>query len=137
MHAKKACLSLKKAFDLHHSRVMRLAEIGIELMTIGIAKLHVMSSTNSTGPTLAMLDAACLTSCSVQVKQAQKKVLKLRKDLESSLRTQMKKYPALQPYARKPYTTWIISVVAAGPLCIDVAPLLSVLRAIGKQQEPM
>ena len=73
----------------------------------------------------------------MQVKQVQKKVLKLRRDTESALRAQMKKYPALQPYARKPYTTWIISVVAAVPLVIAVGPLLALLGVIGKQEVPL
>lgn len=69
---------------------------------------------------------------SPQVKQAQKKVLRLRKDLESALRTQMKKYRPLQPYARKPYTTWILSVTAAVPVLVAVRLVLAVFGILGR-----
>ena len=68
----------------------------------------------------------------VQVAQAQKKVLKIQKDLETLLRTQMKKYPALQPYARKPYTTIIVRMLVATPFIIFLGPILGLIGRLGK-----
>ena len=44
----------------------------------------------------------------------------------------MKKYRPLQPYARKPYTTWILSVTAAVPVLIAVRILFTILGVLGE-----
>lgn len=36
----------------------------------------------------------------------------------------MKKVPALQPYAKKPYTSYIVYLAAALPLTVIVLPIL-------------
>lgn len=74
--------------------------------------------------------------CHVQVKSVQKKVLQLQKDAEKILRTQMKKYPALQPYARTPYTTIIVKSVALFPFVIFLGPLLGLIASLGKSSNP-
>lgn len=71
---------------------------------------------------------------SPQVAQAQKKVLKIQKDLETLLRTQMKKYPALQPYARKPYTTIIVRMLVATPFIIFLGPILGLIGRLGRRR---
>ncbi len=48
------------------------------------------------------------------------------------LRKQMKKFPALQPYARKPYTTYIFTFLVATPFIIFTGPVLSLLGLLGK-----
>lgn len=72
----------------------------------------------------------------MQVKTVQKKVLQLQKDAEKLLRTQMKKYPALQPYARTPYTTYIVRLVVLAPLVIFLGPLLGLIGSLGKCHLP-
>ena len=39
----------------------------------------------------------------------------------------MKKVPALQPYAKKPYTSYIVYFAAALPLTVMVLPVLGAL----------
>lgn len=48
------------------------------------------------------------------------------------LKQQMKKFPALQPYARKPYTTYIFTALVATPFIIFTGPVLSLLGFLGK-----
>lgn len=62
----------------------------------------------------------------------QKKALQLQKDAEKILRTQMKKYPALQPYARAPYTTYVIRLVVLAPVAIFLGPMLGLIASLGK-----
>ena len=66
----------------------------------------------------------------MQVKNGQKQLTQLQRKLEAALRTQMKKYPALQPYARKPYTSYIIYFAAALPAAVFLLPILGTLVAI-------
>lgn len=73
---------------------------------------------------------------SPQVKQIQKKLLKVQKDGEIMLRTFMKKYPALQPYARKPYTTYIFRAVVALPFITLLGPLLSLVGVLTSKRRP-
>ena len=68
----------------------------------------------------------------MQVRNVQKKVPQLQKDGEKVLRTQMKKYPALQPYAKTPYTTYILRLGVLVPLFIFLGPLLSLIGSLGK-----
>lgn len=68
----------------------------------------------------------------MQVKTVQRKVLRLQKDAEKILRAQMKKYPALQPYARAPYTTYIVRMAVLAPLIIFLGPLLGLIASLGK-----
>lgn len=67
----------------------------------------------------------------MQVKQAQRKFFQLQKDGEKILRTQMKKYPVLQPYARTPYTTIILRLAVLTPFIIFLGPLLTLLGSLG------
>ncbi|KAL0047308.1 hypothetical protein WJX82_000390 [Trebouxia sp. C0006] len=69
---------------------------------------------------------------SPQVKSWQKKIQKVQKDGEIMLKKQMKKFPALQPYARKPYTTYIFTFLVATPFIIFTGPFLSLLGLLGK-----
>ena len=70
--------------------------------------------------------------CRVQIKNVQKKASQLQKDAEKILRTQMKKYPVLQPYARTPYTTYLIRLVFLIPFVIFLGPLLGLIGSLGK-----
>lgn len=63
--------------------------------------------------------------CLFQVKQIQKKLQKVQKDGEIMLRTFMKKYPVLQPYARKPYTTYLFRALVTIPIITFIGPVLS------------
>ncbi len=56
----------------------------------------------------------------------------MQKDGEIMLKQQMKKFPALQPYARKPYTTYIFTALVATPFIIFTGPVLSLLGLLGK-----
>ena len=60
----------------------------------------------------------------------QKKFQKVQKDGEIMLRTFMKKYPVLQPYARKPYTTYLFRALVAMPIIIFIGPLLSLVGVL-------
>ena len=75
--------------------------------------------------------------CHMQVRNVQKKVSQLQKDGEKVLRTQMKKYPALQPYAKTPYTTYILRLGVLVPLFIFLGPLLGLIGSLGKSQQPI
>lgn len=48
------------------------------------------------------------------------------------LKQQMKKFPALQPYARKPYTTYLFTALVATPFIIFTGPVLGFLGLLGK-----
>ena len=61
-------------------------------------------------------------------------MLKVQKDGELLLRTFMKKYPALQPYARKPYTTFLVRALAITPFLIFCGPIFAFLGGLGKPQ---
>ena len=39
----------------------------------------------------------------------------------------MKKFPALQPYAKKPYTSYIVYLAVALPLSVIVLPILGAI----------
>lgn len=52
------------------------------------------------------------------------------------LRTQMKKYPALQPYAKTPYTTYILRLGVLVPVFIFLGPLLGLIGSLGKSNKP-
>jgi len=56
----------------------------------------------------------------------------VQKDGEIMLKQQMKKMPALQPYARKPCTTYIFTFLVATPFIIFTGPVLSLLGLLGK-----
>ncbi|KAL3131317.1 hypothetical protein ABBQ38_000607 [Trebouxia sp. C0009 RCD-2024] len=71
---------------------------------------------------------------SPQVRNVQKKVAQLQKDGEKVLRTQMKKYPALQPYAKTPYTTYILRLGVLLPLFIFLGPLLGLIGSLGRRR---
>ncbi len=68
----------------------------------------------------------------MQVQQAQKKVHKVWKNWEIALRTQMRKFPALQPFARKPYTTYLLTALAASPVFF-IGPILGLIGSLGEQ----
>ena len=63
----------------------------------------------------------------MQVKNGQKQVAQVQRKLEAALRTQMKKYSALQPYARKPYTSYIIYFAAGLPIIVFFVPILTAI----------
>lgn len=50
--------------------------------------------------------------------------------LEAGLRCEMKRWPALQPYARKPYTLYIVYAFAAVPFAVVLSFLLPILGTI-------
>lgn len=71
---------------------------------------------------------------SPQVKSWQKKFQKVQKDGEIMLKQQMKKFPALQPYARKPYTTYLFTALVATPFIIFTGPVLGFLGLLGSRR---
>lgn len=66
----------------------------------------------------------------VQVRNGQKQLQQLQRKLQAALRAQMKKTPALQPYARKPYTSYIVYFIAAVPALVFVSFVLPILGTI-------
>ncbi|KAK9826293.1 hypothetical protein WJX74_006225 [Apatococcus lobatus] len=55
---------------------------------------------------------------------AQREFRKLRRDLERFFAGHMKRFPALVPYTKRPYISWITYALVVGPMLLVILPLL-------------
>ena len=55
---------------------------------------------------------------------AQREFRKVRRDLERFFASHMKRFPALVPYTKRPYISWITYALVVGPVLLVVLPLL-------------
>ena len=58
------------------------------------------------------------------ISSAQRELRKLRRDLERFFAGHMKRFPALAPYTKRPYISWITYALVVGPIVLVVLPLI-------------